>query len=179
MRRLRCQHGLATNTFAAHVLTGEALDGIYRTDGTEFELAAKIAPREPDIHFGLGYLYWKSHKYDEAEREFNNELSLDPKHAQALAYLGDTELKRENLERAKSLLERSVETNSNIRLAYLDLGAILVRQKQYPAAVKQFRQALELDPTQPDTHYHLGRAYQAMGNTERADQEFAQGQRTP
>jgi len=30
------------------------------------------APREPNIHFGLGYLYWKQHKYEEAEAAFKN-----------------------------------------------------------------------------------------------------------
>ena len=47
--------------------------------------------------FGLGYLYWKTRQYDDAKREFEAELKIDANHAQALAYLGDIELKRENL----------------------------------------------------------------------------------
>ena len=41
---------------------GEALDGLGKTPEAiaEFEAAAKISPNEPNVHFGLGYLYWKS-----------------------------------------------------------------------------------------------------------------------
>src|SRR5207244_2768357 len=48
---------------ATHILTGEALDGLGRTPEAiaEFQAAAKAAPREPEVNFGLGYLYWKSH----------------------------------------------------------------------------------------------------------------------
>ena len=71
----------------AHVLFGEALDGVGRTPEaiTEFETAAKISPSEPNVHFGLGYLHWKSQQYDEAKSDFERELALDPNHAQALA----------------------------------------------------------------------------------------------
>jgi Flp pilus assembly protein TadD len=44
----------------------EALDGLGRTVEAipEFQAAAEIAPREPNL--GLGYLYWKQHQFDEA-----------------------------------------------------------------------------------------------------------------
>ena len=37
----------------------------------EFEAAMKISPHEPNVHFGLGYLHWKSQQYDEAKKEFS------------------------------------------------------------------------------------------------------------
>ena len=42
----------------AHMLSGEALDGLRRTDEAiaEFRLAEKVSPNEPNVHFGLGYL---------------------------------------------------------------------------------------------------------------------------
>jgi tetratricopeptide (TPR) repeat protein len=56
------------NSSAAHTLAGEALDGLGRTPEaiTEFQTAVNIAPKEPNLHFGLGYLYWKSRQYDNA-----------------------------------------------------------------------------------------------------------------
>ena len=100
-----------------HVLTGEALDGLGRTAEaiTEFQAAAKIAPSEPNVHFGLGYLYWKSQQYDQARPEFERELALDPNHAQALAYLGDIEWKNNHPEAALPLLKRSLEAQKNLR----------------------------------------------------------------
>jgi tetratricopeptide (TPR) repeat protein len=160
---------------AAHVLTGEALDGLGKTSDAiaEFQAAAKVAPREANIHFGLGYLYWKSHQYDEAKREFENELSVDSSHAQALAYLGDIEMKRNNPEAALSLLGKATKLQDDIRIAYLDMGTILAQQKRYDEAVAALQRAVKLEPAQPDAHYRLAHVYQAMGNAEESQKEFA------
>jgi len=160
---------------AAHMLSGEALDGLGRTVEAlpEFEAAAKAAPREPNFNFGLGYLYWKLHKYDEAKAAFESELSIDPAHAQALAYLGDIELKKNAPEKALPLLNKATQLRNDIRIAYLDIGAILSEQKKYPQALAALLRAEKLDPTQPDAHYRLARLYRAMGNAPAAQREFA------
>jgi Flp pilus assembly protein TadD len=84
----------------------EALDGLDRTPEAiaEFQAAAKVSPQEPNAHFGLGCLYSKLLQFDNAKAAFEAELALDPNHAQALAYLGDVELKRGNADKAYSLL---------------------------------------------------------------------------
>ena len=160
---------------AAHMLSGEALDGLGRTVEAipEFEAAAKAAPREPNVHFGLGYLYWKQHKYDEAKAAFETELSIDPAHAQALAYLGDIDLKRNDPEKAIPQLNRAVHLRGDIRIAYLDLGIIYSQQKKYPEALAALQHAEKLDPAQPDAHYRLARLYRDMGHAETSQKEFA------
>jgi predicted Zn-dependent protease len=125
------------------------------------------------VHFGLGYLYWESHQYDAARREFRSELAIDPNHPQALAYLGDIEMKQENLDDAVSLLGKAVSLKSDLRLAYVDLGAVLMERKQYKEAIKALQHAVQLDPTQPDAYYRLGRIYKAIGNTAESEKEFA------
>ena len=160
---------------AAHMLSGEALDGLGRTVEAipEFEAAAKAAPREPNVNFGLGYLYWKQHKYDEAKAAFEAELSIDATHAQALAYLGDIELKKNAPEKALPLLNKATQLRDDIRIAYVEIGAILSDQKKYPEALAALQRAERLDPAQPDAHYRLARLYRAMGNSAAAQREFA------
>jgi tetratricopeptide (TPR) repeat protein len=157
------------------VLAAEALDGLERTPEAilEFEAAIKAAPREPDLHFGLGYLHWKTHQYDEAKSDFENELSIDSNNAQALAYLGDIEMKANNFDRALTLLSKAVQARGDIRIAYIDMGAILTDQKHYPDAITALQHAEKLDPAQPDAHFRLGRVYQAMGNKTASQREFA------
>jgi tetratricopeptide (TPR) repeat protein len=159
----------------AHMLYAEALDGLGKTPEAiaEFQAAAQAAPREPNVHFGLGYLYWKSDQYDDARREFKAELALDPDHAQTLAYLGDTEMKTGNLEAALPLLRKSLQLKKDIRVAAIDIGVILVQQKHYADAVAAFQHAIALDPAEPDAHYRLGRVYQEMGRREESQKEFA------
>ena len=160
---------------AAHVLIGEALDGLGKTPEAiaEFQAAAKISPRKPNVHFGLGYLYWKSQQYDDAQREFETELSDDPSHAQALAYLGDIEMKRNHPEAALALLAKATKLQDDIRIAFLDTGAILAQQKRYGEALAALQRAVALDPAQPDAHYRLARVYQDMGKAEESQKELA------
>jgi Flp pilus assembly protein TadD len=117
----------------------------------------------------LGYLYWKSHKLDLAQREFQNELSLDPNHAQAIAYLGDIQMKKGDVEGALTLLKKSVQLAPDLRVAYMDLGAVFTQQKNYIEAIDAFQHALKLDPEQPDAHYRLARLYQLTGKKTESD----------
>lgn len=159
---------------AAHVLVGEALDGLGKTPDAiaEFHLAAEVSPREPNVHFGLGFLYWKSHEYQKAKQAFETELKNDPNNAQALAYLGDTEMKLNNLESAARLLRRATALRNDIRIAHIDLGLLLMQNKKYKEAAVEFQKAIKLDPDEADAHYRLARAYQALGQSAEAEREF-------
>jgi tetratricopeptide (TPR) repeat protein len=160
---------------AAHMLIGEALDGLSRTQDAvkEFEAAARLSPNEPNVHFGLGYLYWKSHQFDAAQREFQNELALEAKHAQAIAYLGDIAMKKGDPARAVVLLKHAVQIDPGLRFAYVELGRIYSRQSDYADALAAYRYAIKLDPSQPDGHYGAARVYQRMGKKAESDREFA------
>jgi tetratricopeptide (TPR) repeat protein len=162
------------NSASAHILVGEALDGLGKTPEAiaEFQEAAKVSPREPNVHFGLGFLYWKSHDYDKAAQEFHAELTNDPNNAQALAYLGDTEMKLGNNEKAGALLKQAIHLRGDLRFAYIDMGVLLTEQKDYAGAVTALRKAIALDPKEADAHYRLAHALQAMGQSREAEQEF-------
>lgn len=157
------------------MLLGQALDGLRRAPEAiaEFEAAARIAPQEPSVHFGLGYLHWKLRHYDDEKIEFERELATDSNHAQAMAYLGDIEMKKNNPARALVLLRKAVELRNDIRIAHLDIGAILAQQNHTQEAIAALQHAERLDPSQPDAHLRLGRLYQASGNTAAAQREFA------
>jgi len=169
------RRGPGFNAAAAHMLSGEALDGLQRTQEAiaEFQAAAKVSPQEPNVHFGIGYLYWKSRQYDDAKREFENQLLVDPKQALALAYLGDIAMKETKPDEALSLLRKAAGMKNDIRIAYIDLGAVLSEKGQYEDAIAALRRAVELDPSQPDAHYRLARAYRAMGKVAESQKEFA------
>lgn len=162
------------DSVAAHVLNGEALDGLGRTPEAivEFQRALQLAPQEPNLNFGLGYLYWRDHKYDEATKAFQSELSIDPKNAQAVLYLGDIAQKKGDFAAAVPLLHQALQMNKDLRLAYMDLGNIYIEQKRDPDAVAAFQNAEKLDPGQSDAHYRLARLYRDMGNQDASKKEF-------
>ena len=69
-------------------------------------------PRSPEVHFGLGYLYWKRKRYQEAGREFQAELANQREHVQALTYLGDVEMQAGNDKAAEDHLPPRFEAGS-------------------------------------------------------------------
>jgi tetratricopeptide (TPR) repeat protein len=163
------------NSPQADMLAGQAMDGLGRTDDAiaQFRETEKIAPHEPGVHFGLGYLLWKQHKFDEAEKEFKLELQDNPNQTQALAYLGDIAMARNDNENAMSYLQRATAQPGATRVAYVDLGILQAGLGQNEKARENFLQAIKLDPKNSDAHWRLARLDRTMGNQKEAQQEFA------
>ena len=126
----------------------------------------------PEAHFGLGYLYWKQRRYEDAAREFEAELASQPQHAQALTYLGDAEMHTNRRKSAGQHLRRALALDAKIRLANLDLGIILAAMNDSDEAVRLFREAIRIDPSQPDAHYRLGRLLSSLGREQEAQAEY-------
>jgi tetratricopeptide (TPR) repeat protein len=160
----------------AHMLLGEALDGLDRTYEAikEFRLAAEISPVQPSVHFGLGFLYWKLRNFKDAEREFRLELNNDPNDPRANAYLGDIYVFGQRFDEAMPLLRKALEVDPGLRIAHLDLGILYASQKQYAEAISSLHSAIRLDPTQVDAHYRLSRIYLALGRKKEAEDERKQ-----
>ena len=158
----------------AHVLSGEGLDQAGKTHEAvlEFEKAETLAPRDERIHFALGYLNWKLKNLDTARKELTRAIAENPDDFQALAYLGDVAWKSNDAAVALPLLYRAVKTGQHVRIAYLDLGSIYMRQEKFQEARAVLTKAVQLDPSQGDAHYQLGRVYQILGDTAAAEHEF-------
>ena len=91
----------------ADMLAGEALDEMNDREGAtqQFRAAVKANPQEPNVHFGLGYLLWTQSQYEEAAKEFQEELVNVPNHIQAMVYLGDAYIKMSNPEAAEPIIK--------------------------------------------------------------------------
>lgn len=159
----------------ADMLAGEADDGLNNPNAAiaEFEAAEKVSPKEPNVHFGLGYLLWKQHKYDQAAQEFQLELDNDANHAQAMAYLGDAQMKMQQPAAAEATLEKAVQSPGATRMAFVDLGIVLADASRNDEAAANFEHAIQMDPKQVDAHWRLARLYQAEGKRAEAHAEFA------
>ena len=65
-----------------------------------------------------------------------------------------------------------MSAQKNLRIVYVDLGAIYMQQKNYKDAQTALLRAVALDPALPDAHYQLGRLYQAQGKPADAEREL-------
>jgi len=160
----------------ADMLVGETLDEMDDLDGAtrEFRAAVKANPKEPNAHFGLGYLLWKQFKYPEAAQEFQAELDNNPGYTQTMLYLADADV-RMNLEKeALPLLESVVKLHPGIAMGHLDLGIAYANENQTEKALREFKTAEAIKPKDVNVHMRLGRLYKSMGKSDEAKKEFEQ-----
>ena len=159
----------------ADMLVGEALDEMKDHEGAirEFRAAAAADPKEPNVHFGLGYLLWTRGQYQEAAEEFQTEVENEPDHLQAMLYLADTRILLNQFDRALPLLEQIGRKDPNIPMQHLDLGIVYVELDRKEDAKTQFESAIKLAPTNVKAHYHLAQLYRSMGRMAEAKVEFA------
>jgi tetratricopeptide (TPR) repeat protein len=158
----------------ADMLAGEALDEMKDNAGATqmFRNAVKANPREPNAHFGLGYLLWSQKIYPEAASEFRAELANDPNHIQATVYLADTYIQMNQFSDARPLLEKAVQMEPSASLAHLDLGIIYTEADRKEDALRELTLAAKLAPNDVNVHWRLGRLYRSMGRKEEAKVEF-------
>lgn len=158
----------------ADMLAGEALDQMKDNAGATqmFRDAVKANPREPDVHFGLGYLLWTQKQYPEASKEFQAELANDPRHAQSMLYLADSDIQLNDAAAAEPLLEEVKTLNPSLPLTYLDLGIVYSDAGRNQDALRELEKARELLPNDVDVHWRLARLYRALGRKDDAKAEF-------
>jgi tetratricopeptide (TPR) repeat protein len=162
------------NSAEADMLVGEALDEMKDTIGAtrEFRAAVQANPKEPNAHFGLGYLLWTQLQYQEASQEFQAELENTPEYTQAMLYLADAEIQMNRNEDARPLLEKVVKADPAISMGRLDLGIVYADAGQREDALREFKAAAVLKSDDVNVHMRLGQLYRSMGRSAGAKNEF-------
>jgi len=171
-----------TRTIAARIEPGV---------GSAERLRAERKPREAlqawDLfHLGLVHFYkFAAEDNREAQQLLRRAASLDPKLAQAFAFLSyaivlsmlyfDAKADDESLNEAESLAKKGVELDDQDALIRFIHGRVLLARQAYGDALAELETALELNPSLPavycglgDTLAYEGRYAQAIPHFERA-----------
>ena len=183
--RARCYEKLATaaylelyqadpNSYRVHQLLGDLAST--RNDDAkaieEYRAALELNPNAPNLHYSLGHLLWKDLKVPEARTELEAELGRNPRHAGALHDFGDTFLLEHQPEKALPYLERAEKADPTNADIHRDLGTAYTQLKDYAKAIPEYKIGLAGDHD-GSVHYKLAKVYQALGQKENADREFA------
>ncbi len=181
----RCYERLATqaylqiyhidpDSYRAHQLLGD-LDAAKEEDKeamVEYRAAIELKPTLPNLHYDLGHLLWKHLATEEARRELEAELALNPNHAGALNDLGDTYLLDQQPEKALAYLNRALTLDPENPQIHRDLGTAYSESGDFSKAARELLLALPQD-RDGSIHFKLARAYQALGQKDKAKQQFA------
>ena len=77
------------------------------------------------------------------------------------------------LSKVEALLNRAVAVDARCSDAYLQLGNLNASRRDNPAAIANYKKAIDANPQLAEAHYRLGLAYDRAGEQESAKAEFA------
>ena len=135
-------------------------------------------PRYPGIHFRLARLLLSRPNpapdfAEQAKKELQQELEIDPANAGAEYVLGELARQATDLPAAVEHFSKATKFDNTFAAAYLGLGMSLLAQKNYAEAVPPLETAVKLQPANPAAHYSLATAYARTGRKQDAEREFA------
>jgi tetratricopeptide (TPR) repeat protein len=165
----------------ADMLAGEAFDQMGQADAAlkEFHAADLANPKEPNVHFGLGYLLWTQRKWEDAANEFDLELQIYPQHTKAQIYRADSWVRLNEFAKALPELEKLNTGDRSEPLVHFDLGVVYANAGRREDAIQELRAVVESDPGDAESHLQLAKAYQSIGRTDEANAEADRAKRLP
>ncbi len=122
---------------------------------SQYQSFLQIEPDNPDVHEDLGIALFRRGKTDEAISQFQEALRIKPNdsinHNLSLAYLksGQAEEAAGRYDVAITNFETALRINPRYSEAHDGFGVILMLKGKAGEAIAQFRQALEIAPTEP------------------------------
>jgi len=170
----------APNSYQAHKLNAESLEiqGKWDAAAKEYKLILEQNPRLPGIHFLLGRLLLSKPDpgptaAEDAKKEFQQELEIDPSNAGAEYVLGELARQESQWPNAIAHFSRATQLDAGFGDAFLGLGASLLSARRFAEAIPPLETAVKLEPQNPGAHYNLAMAFSRAGRKQDADREFA------
>jgi tetratricopeptide (TPR) repeat protein len=169
---------VSPQSYRVHQILGDALgqQGRYHEAIQEYRLALAQKPDLSEAHYQIGLLYRtyenSSEGDNEALREFESELKINPYDAWSEYRLGRIYIRQERAEDAISHLRRAVQLDETIVPARLVLARALEGRGAIDAAKNQLEAAAKLDPGNATVHYRLANLLKKTGDLKASEQEM-------
>jgi tetratricopeptide (TPR) repeat protein len=93
---------------------------------------------------------------DAAEALYRRILEAEPRHSEALHFLGVAAFQRGDNEAAVDLITQAIHWNGTDASLHANLGLVLKALGRLEEAAASYRRALQLHPDMPATHFNLG-----------------------
>jgi len=157
--------------------------GSYEAAITEYRQVLALDPRRPGIHYRLGRtLLARARETTSAEdlasaqREFEQELALDPLNGNAAYEMAEARRNGGQFEEAQKLFEQALNSHPDFEEAQLGLASVLMSQQKPQQALPHLQKAIELNPENEVSWYRLSQVQRSLGNSKEAQNAFTKYQ---
>jgi tetratricopeptide (TPR) repeat protein len=162
---------LALACLAALAVRARIQLATWRDTRTLFEHALEVEEQSYVAHAALGAYWLERGERERARAHLEAALAIEALDAAALTTLGRMELDAGNLAAAEQFLLRAKQVHASKWVRY-HVGRLKLAQGNLEAAAREFRAALELDPSLVDARFNLGQTLFGLGRREAARASF-------
>jgi len=166
IRHLQASIQIRPNYAAAYSDIGFSLaqQGRYAEASARFEKALELEPTLAPAHYNLGLCFAKMGRFSEAIQHFEAALKIKP----------DMQAAREALKTLKDFLASGGTTSKfpESAVEHYRRGTQFHVRGQIDEAIKEYREAIRLQPGLAQAHSNLGLAYRDKGDLDAAIREY-------
>ncbi|CAG9466764.1 unnamed protein product [Pedinophyceae sp. YPF-701] len=154
----------------AHTLCGHELLAMGDTQGAyqEYKEATMLSPRHYKAWFGLGMVYAKEEKWEQAAYHYQRGLGIHPQSAVLRCHHGLALARQGMPHQALSDLQRAIQLDPSNPLARYEKAGVLMDLQEWKAALEELSALKNIAPLEPSVHEQLGRVYRKLGQTDKA-----------
>ena len=173
----------APNSVWRHLAAAEAFEsqGSYNDAISEYRAVLAIDPERVGIHYRIGRtLLAQSHQTgaqtnnDEARKEFEQELELDPHNGNAAYEIAEMYRRAGDFAQAEQYFERALQDYPGFEEAHLGLAAVYMAQQKPEQALPHLKTAITLNAEDEVSWYRLAEVERALGNKTEQQNALAQ-----
>jgi tetratricopeptide (TPR) repeat protein len=137
----------------------------YKKAGEVLKRGLELFKDNDDLYFTAAVLDEKTDHFDNMVASLKKAIEINPKHADALNYLGFSYAdKGIHLQEALSLIQKALDLKPDSGYIIDSLGWVYFKLGKQKEALKYLRKALESVKDDPVLYEHLGDVHEAMGN---------------
>ena len=144
----------------------------------KYEKAVQIAeqtvalfPNAARANFEMGYQLLAFGRMQQSKSYLAKAIQLDPEPPDGYVSMGEVLAKEDNHVEAIRYFRLALERDSSHVDAALGLAKSLLTLKRYAEVVPEMQRVMQLDPINPQPHFHLSQAFLGLGDKEKAQQE--------
>jgi tetratricopeptide (TPR) repeat protein len=122
------------------------LHRLANVEGTSVSATALNAPKDALKAYEKGTQSLHKMKLDDAAREFEKAVQIDPKYANAWLDLGRVRLQQKMTDAARESFKKATDADAKLVDAWAELGQLEAESANWPDAAQYLDRALKLDP---------------------------------
>lgn len=139
-------------------------------------MQVKHSNESADGHYRLGRYYHGSHRWEQAQKSYQQAIALEPDHVGARNALAVLYAERGEYAQAISLLQSLTKFVPDASDLFSNLGYAYYLAGDFNLALAALEKASTLDAKNTRAWYNLGKVLEKLGKTEQARSAFAQAQ---